>query len=55
MSSPKPESTGHVSGPKPQSNVYTAMLVVALICVITSCVLLYLELQRFGEFPQWKL
>lgn len=42
-------------GPKiPQFNVYTSMLLVALICLSIASLMLYLELNTYGSFPQWK-
>jgi len=34
---------------KPRTNVYTMMLIISLIAIITSCVLLYLELRPYME------
>ena len=36
---------------KQHTNVYTMMLILAFIFIITSCVVLYMELQRFD--PYW--
>jgi hypothetical protein len=30
------------------------MLVIALIALLTACVLLWLELQSYGSYPWWK-
>jgi hypothetical protein len=38
---------------KPRANVYTMMLVVSLCAIIVACVLLWLELKSYGDFPQW--
>ena len=40
--------TGGVSVQKPRSNVYTVMLVLALLAIIIGCVFLYLEIQEYG-------
>ena len=39
---------------KQQLNVYTVMLIVAFCAVTIACLLLYLELRRWGSFPWWK-
>jgi hypothetical protein len=39
---------------KQQLNVYTVMLMVAFFAITTACLLLYLELRRWGSFPWWK-
>ena len=35
-------------------NVYTVMLIVAFCAISIACLLLYLELRRWGSFPWWK-
>ncbi|MHB0960712.1 MAG: hypothetical protein ACYC6N_15765 [Pirellulaceae bacterium] len=35
-------------------NVYTVMLIVAFFAISIACLLLYLELKRWGSFPWWK-
>ncbi len=35
---------------KPGSNVYTVMLLVALVALVIGCVLLYLEIDSYGGF-----
>lgn len=42
------------SGRKSSLNVYTVMLIVSFICLTTGAILLFMELQRFGAWPQWK-
>ena len=39
---------------KPRSNVYTMMLILSLAAIICSCVVLYLYLDQFGEYPWWE-
>lgn len=39
---------------KQPSDIYTAMLVISFLAVLTSCILLYLELSRYGNYPWWK-
>ena len=36
---------------KQQLNVYTVMLIVAFCAITIACLLLYLELRRWGSFP----
>jgi len=57
MSQPSSANYGGYVPPvhKPESNVYTMMLVVSFLLIVTACVLCHLELQKFGkEFPQWR-
>ena len=35
---------------KPGSNVYTVMLLVALVALVIGCVMLYLEIDSYGGF-----
>ncbi|MCA9215724.1 MAG: hypothetical protein KDB27_21815 [Planctomycetales bacterium] len=39
---------------KPDTDVYTVMLVIAFISILTACLLLYIELSRYGSYPWWK-
>jgi len=39
---------------KPGPNVYTVMLIVSFLSIVTACVLLYMELNRFGNYPWWQ-
>jgi hypothetical protein len=39
---------------KQRTNVYTVMLVISFICIVVSCVLLYMELKRWGNYPWWR-
>lgn len=47
-----------VQGVKPvqkQSfNIYTMMLILSFLALVTACILLYLELQLHGSYPWWK-
>ena len=38
---------------KPDTDVYTVMLVISFIAVLIGCILLYLELSRYGSYPWW--
>ena len=39
---------------KQGANVYTWMLVLSFIATTIGAILLYLELQQYGDFPWWK-
>ena len=39
---------------KQRLNVYTVMVMVAFFAITIACLLLYLELRRWGSFPWWK-
>ncbi len=45
-----PAPTLRVATPKPKMTVYYALLIIALICMLTACLILYLEIGRFGGF-----
>ncbi|MDP6468461.1 MAG: hypothetical protein QF918_12015 [Pirellulaceae bacterium] len=38
---------------KQRINVYTMMLVIAFVCLVTACILLYQELTLWGSYPWW--
>jgi len=38
---------------KQRTNVYTVMLIVSFFCIVTACVLLWLEVNRWGSYPWW--
>ena len=40
--------------PKPGTNVYTVMLILSFLALLTATTLLAVELGRFGSYPQWK-
>lgn len=35
---------------KPKTSIYTMLLVVALVALLLGCLLMYLEIQRYGGF-----
>ena len=39
---------------KQKTNVYTMMLIVSFICIVTASILLYQELKLWGNYPWWK-
>ena len=38
---------------KSKANVYTVMLIISFMALVTACALLAVELSRFGSYPQW--
>jgi len=38
---------------KQGTNIYTVMLILAFLALVTSCILLYMELTQFGNYPWW--
>ena len=54
MSLPSSASLGTNVAPKPGTNVYTVMLILAFCALLTATTLLAMELSRFGSYPQWK-
>ena len=42
--------TLRVATPKPKMTVYYALLIIALVAMLTACLFLYLEIRRFGGF-----
>jgi hypothetical protein len=39
---------------KQHTSVYTMMLILAFVAISIGCVVLWFELQEYGEFPWWK-
>lgn len=51
-------SSLNTPGPRSQkqrTNVYTMMLILSLAAIVTACVVLYLQVNTYGEYPWWKL
>lgn len=44
---------GEVPVQKQRANIYTVMLVISFICIVTATMLLYAELNRWGDAPTW--
>jgi len=40
---------------QPKTDVYTVMLIISFIAVVTAVVLLYMHLQTYGDWPMWKV
>lgn len=53
QNSPGPDVVSAPIEQKPRANVYTMMLVVSLCAIIVACVVLWLELKSYGDFPWW--
>jgi hypothetical protein len=34
-------------------NIYTMMLILSFFAILTACILLYVELRRYGDAPWW--
>ncbi|MEM8677869.1 MAG: hypothetical protein AAGF97_00810 [Planctomycetota bacterium] len=52
--SPQSSSRSGVAVDKPKTNIYTVMLIIALIALMMACLLLWLEVSSYGSFPWWK-
>jgi hypothetical protein len=46
--------SANIAPPKPGTNVYTVMLILSFLALLTATTLLAVELGRFGSYPQWK-
>ena len=49
----QPGSAG-VPVQKQKTNIYTMMLILSFVCVVIACLLLWMELRRWGAYPWWK-
>ena len=47
---------GSVNQPtqKPGTNVYTVMLILSFCFIVVACMMLAMELNRYGSYPWWK-
>ena len=54
MSLPSSSSPGQPAVKKQAINVYTVMLILAFMALVTGTVLMSMELNRYGEYPWWK-
>lgn len=43
------------AGRKQPLNVYTVMLLISFIALTIGSILMFLELQRYGSWPQWRV
>lgn len=54
MSVPSSANPSYQPTEKPETNVFTVMLLLAFLALVVGCVLMHLELERFGpEYPYW--
>ena len=55
MSQPSSVSPGGAEVPaqKQRADIYTVMLIISFVCVVTATILLYAELERWGSAPWW--
>lgn len=58
MSLPSSSSPGFTPGQpavqKQGTNIYTVMLILAFLALVTGTTLLAMELQRYGTYPWWR-
>lgn len=47
-------STAPSTAPKPGTNVYTVMLIISFCALLVACLLLAMELSRFGPGVPWQ-
>ena len=52
---PQPLAPTQPRTQKPRSNVQTMMLILSLAAIVTSCVVLYLYLDQYGDYPWFDL
>jgi len=50
MSQPDFSMPGVGPARKPKTSIYTLMLLIALLALLTGCIFLFLEIKRFGGF-----
>ncbi|MEX0819718.1 MAG: hypothetical protein WD070_08985, partial [Pirellulaceae bacterium] len=56
MSQPSSFNPAAVEAPKQKQkiSVYTVMLFIAFCAIVLACLLLWMELQMWGDYPWWK-
>ncbi|MEO8496574.1 MAG: hypothetical protein ABI614_16020 [Planctomycetota bacterium] len=56
MSQPSSYNPAAVEAPKQKqkTSVYTVMLFISFFAIVLACVLLWMELQQWGDYPWWK-
>ena len=54
-SSPSAPTQGAAVEQKPGTNIYTVMLILAFLFIVTATVMLAMELNRFGTYPWWQV
>ena len=51
---PGPELASTPVEQKPRANIYTMMLVMSMCAIIVACIVLWLELKSYGDYPWWE-
>ncbi len=54
MSLPSSSSPGQPAVQKQGTNIYTVMLILTFLALVTGTVLLSMELNRYGSYPWWR-
>lgn len=56
MSQPSSYNPAAVEAPKQKqkTSVYTVMLFISFCAIVLACILLWMELQLWGDYPWWK-
>jgi len=54
VSLPSSPNAGAPAVQKAGTNIYTVMLILAFLFILTATVMLALELNRFGSYPWWQ-
>ena len=56
MSQPSSYNPEAVEAPKQKqkTSVYTVMLFISFCAIVLACILLWMELQMWGDYPWWK-
>jgi hypothetical protein len=51
-----PSSASPIGQPtvKPGTDIYTVMLIMSFCAIFMACIILYIELSRFGNYPWWQ-
>ena len=39
---------------KQKTNVYTVMLFISFVAIVVACILLLMELRKWGDYPWWE-
>ena len=53
----RPKGAGHAQREKEDINLWDVMMIISLICIVVACILLFMELRSFSDFPfsyPWK-
>ena len=53
----RPKGEGRAQREKGSINLWDVMMIISLICIVVACILLFMELRSFSDFPfsyPWK-